>query len=118
MRHHRIANFEQVAPDAASVRKQLPGTMQSGRRRVELEACPQSRLDELEELLALVQEHGIVHFPAQPGIEAQFARTLELGFGAVTDIQMEVGGKFGKFAPVLWLFGMDKNDVDVCCAAE
>src|SRR6266508_3446253 len=98
--------------------KQEARSLQGWRGGIELKPSAQTSLDELKELLALIKEHRIIHFPAQPRIETQFARSLELRFGAMTDIQVTIGRQFDEFAPVLWLVGMDKDDVNIRGAAK
>src|SRR5919109_1733028 len=86
--------------------------------RVELKTSAQTCLHELEELLTLEKQQGVVHFPTQPGIKTQLARPFELGFRAMADIQVKVGGQFDKFTPVLRLVRMDKDNVDIRRAAQ
>src|SRR5215216_3971284 len=93
--------------------KQKARALQGRRGCIELKPGAQSSLDELEEFLALIKEHGIVHLPTQPRIKAQLARSLELGFGAVTNIQVKIGGQLDEFAPVFRLIRMDKDDVNI-----
>ena len=52
--------------------------------------APHRGLRPLEEVGGVVQENGLAHRGAQPGIHAQFSRPLVSAFGMVRDIQVNL----------------------------
>src|SRR5215216_5866893 len=93
-------------------------TTQCRRGRVEFESCAQTCLDELEELFTFEEQHGIVHLPAQPRVEPQLARPLELSPSAVTDIHMKIRCELDEFAPLFWFISMDEDYINISCTAQ
>ena len=113
-----LADIHQVEPDLAAMVEQLAAALQHQRRFMELEPRAHGGLRELEEMPAFVQQHRVVDFVSQPGVDAQLARRVIFSFGVEGNVQVEIGRQRHDLARHGWFVSRDQHQVDVGHAAE